>query len=111
MIHDVEDASTRLWLINANKTESDILLRTELEELEGHVGPTRFQQHFCLSKAPEDWQHSKGRINLEMMKQHLPPADDDTLILVCGPDAMIEKVVKPNLIEMGYDIDKCLVIF
>lgn len=112
VIHDVEDNETRLWLINVNKTESDILLRKDLEALAALVGPTRFQQHYCLSQAPEDWLHSRGRINLEMMRQHLPSALlEDALILVCGPEQMIENVVKPGLTELGWDIANTLVEF
>lgn len=111
IIHDVEDSTTNLWLINANKTEQDILLRAELQALADHVGPSRFQHHYCLSKAPEDWEHSKGRINFDMLRKHLPPAADDSLILICGPEPMIEGVVKPGLTELGWDIEKSLVVF
>lgn len=111
VVHDVEDSETALWLINANKTESDILLRKELEELEHHDGPTQFKQHFCLSTAPDDkWTHSVGRINLEMMRQHLPPPGEDTLMLVCGPEPMIQ-VVREGLTMLGWDIGSSLVEF
>lgn len=111
IIHDVNDNETKLWLINSNRTEADILMRKELEELEACVGSVRFQQHFCLSDAPEDWAHSRGRINLEMMRKHLPPVGEDSLILVCGPGPMIDGVVKPSLVEMGWDIESTLVEF
>lgn len=111
VIHDVADSSTRLWLLNANKTEEDILLRSSLDDLSSVVGPTRFQQHHCLSHAPEDWEHSRGRINIEMMRMHLPSPSDDGLILFCGPEAMVEGVVKPGLKELGWKVDECLVVF
>lgn len=111
VIHDVEDSGTKLWLLNANKTEADILLRSDLESLAALVGPSRFQQHFCLSKAPEDWQHSKGRINQAMLELHLPPPGEDSLILTCGPEPMIEEIVKPGLMALGWDVEKCLVVF
>lgn len=111
IIHDVEDNETKLWLINSNKTEDDILLRAELQALSNHVGPDRFQHHYCLSKAPEDWQHSTGRINLEMMRNHLPPPSEDSLVLFCGPDAMVDGVVKPGLVTLGWDLEKSLVVF
>lgn len=46
-----------------------------------------------------------------MMKMHLPPVGEDSLILVCGPDAMIEGIVKPGLTALGWDVEKCLVVF
>lgn len=110
-IHDVESADTRLWLLNANRTEADILLREELDRLAHEVGPSRFQVHYCLSKAPEDWQHSRGRLTEDMLRQHLPPPGPDSLVLICGPDPMIEKVAKPGLTNIGWDIEKTLVIF
>lgn len=115
VIHDVEDSVTRLWLINANKTIDDILLRKELHDLAGLVGPTRFQHHYCLSKAPEDWEHSKGRIDFAMMEKHMPPAPldgkDDSLMLYCGPDALVDAIVKPSMLKLGWDVEKTLVVF
>lgn len=109
VIHDVEDLETKLWMINANKTIDDILLRKELHDLAAHVGPDRFQHHYCLSKAPEDWEHSKGRIDFEMMEKHLPPPGDESLILICGPEPMIEAVLKPSLLKLGWDMDSVVI--
>lgn len=64
-----------------------------------------------LSKPHDDWSGGKGRITLQCMREHLPEPDQDTLILLCGPEAMQEEVVKPGLQKMGYDIDTQLVVF
>jgi cytochrome-b5 reductase len=97
---DPED-NTELWLIFANQTEKDILLREELEEVaEAH--PQRFHLHYTLDKAPEDWKYSEGFVNEAMIKEHLPPPGDDTLVFMCGPPPMIQFACNPNLDKLGY---------
>ncbi|GAA5958088.1 hypothetical protein JCM21900_003582 [Sporobolomyces salmonicolor] len=111
VIYDKEDTSTKLYVLNANKTQADILLRAELEALATLAGPERFRQHLVLSKGPEDWPHSKGRINKQMLAEHLPPPGQDSLVLICGPDPMINEIVKPGLTELGWDVPNQLVVF
>lgn len=89
-MNDEHDHETKVWVLNANKTEADILLRADMDELHKRRGPDRFRQHLVLSKAPENWEHSRGRVHLEMMRAHLPPPSDDALILICGPDPLSE---------------------
>lgn len=52
-----------------------------------------------LAIAPPDWpvQYSKGRLNIDMLRTHLPPPGEDSLALFCGPDAMLDRTVKPGL--------------
>ncbi|GAA5907038.1 hypothetical protein JCM5296_006574 [Sporobolomyces johnsonii] len=111
VIYDKEDSTTKLYVLNANKTEADILLRAELEALSNLAGPERFRQHLVLSKGPEDWPFSKGRINKQMLAEHLPPPSEDSLVLICGPDPMINEIVKPGLTELGWDVPNQLVVF
>ncbi|GAA5945437.1 hypothetical protein JCM1841_001510, partial [Sporobolomyces salmonicolor] len=111
VIYDKEDTSTKLYVLNANKTQADILLRAELEALATLAGPERFRQHLVLSKGPEDWPFSKGRINKQMLAEHLPPPGQDSLVLICGPDPMINEIVKPGLTELGWDVPNQLVVF
>lgn len=109
--NDTSDRETRIWLVNANKTETDILLRHELEAFAHRLGVDRFRSHYILSKPPAEWLQGKGRINLKVMQEHMPPPNEDSLILICGPDPMIEHSVKPTLKELGWDIEKQLVVF
>jgi cytochrome-b5 reductase len=97
---DPEDKS-ELWLLFANQTENDILLRTELEEVAAEH-PDRFHLWFTLDRPEEDWKYSKGFINDEMIKSHLPPPSPDTIILMCGPPPMINFACIPNLDKLGY---------
>ncbi|KAJ1309428.1 hypothetical protein OPQ81_006204 [Rhizoctonia solani] len=71
VLEDDTDHDTRLWLLDSNRTEQDILCRDELLSFSERKG--RMKAHFTLSKSPrEGWTFSTGRINDEMMKAHLP---------------------------------------
>lgn len=100
---DSED-DTELWLLFANQTENDILLRPELEDIQLEY-PNRFHLWFTLDRPEESWKYSSGFINDEMIKAHLPPPGDDTIILMCGPPPMINFACIPNLDKLGYSPD------
>lgn len=93
---------TKMWLLFANQTENDILLRTELEEIVADH-PNRFHLWYTLDRPEEGWEYSKGFINKEMIEAHLPAPGDDTLILMCGPPPMINFACKPALAELHYN--------
>lgn len=99
ILKDPQD-STELWLIFANQTEEDILLRKELEAI-----PTdRFRLHYTVDRPPAgDWKHSVGFINAEMCRKHLPSPSEDTMLLVCGPPPMIKFACEPAFTELGFD--------
>nr|XP_020469299.1 NADH-cytochrome b5 reductase 3-like [Monopterus albus] len=88
-------------LLFANQTEKDILLRPELEEIQVN-NPDRFKLWFTLDRAPEDWEYSQGFISEDMVREHLPPPSDNTLILMCGPPPMIQFACNPNLDKVGH---------
>nr|ACI33240.1 NADH-cytochrome b5 reductase 3 [Salmo salar] len=100
IMKDPQD-QTVCHLLFANQTEKDILLRPELEEIAANH-PTRFKLWFTLDRAPEDWEYSQGFISEEMVRDHLPPPGDDTLILLCGPPPMIQFACNPNLDKVGH---------
>ncbi|CAN9508440.1 unnamed protein product [Ophioblennius macclurei] len=100
VLKDPQD-QTVCHLLFANQTEKDILLRPELEELQVNH-PERFKLWFTVDKAPEDWEFSQGFINEEMVRDHLPPPGDDTLVLMCGPPPMIQFACNPNLDKVGH---------
>ncbi|KAG8850282.1 hypothetical protein FRC20_002092 [Serendipita sp. 405] len=131
VLNDKEDRETKLWLLDSNRTEQDILCREELDALYVHHGQSRHLQnpphrngratdnyrfliHHTLSKPKdaETWSFSVGRINDEMLRAHLPPPDTpDALVLICGPDRLIKDTVQPGLQRIGWDTSKTLVIF
>ncbi|XP_062921667.1 NADH-cytochrome b5 reductase 1-like [Mobula hypostoma] len=100
IMKDREDP-TMCYLLFANQTEKDILLRDDLEELQA-LYPDRFRLWYTVDKAPEGWDYSEGFVNSDMIKEHLPAPADDVLILMCGPPPMIQFACNPNLDKLGY---------
>lgn len=99
-----ENDKTELALLFANQTEDDILLRPELEDIQQTYGD-RFKLWFTLDRPPADWKYSSGFVNDTMIKEHLPPPGEGTLILMCGPPPMINFACLPNLDKLGYTSD------
>ncbi|XP_041072213.1 NADH-cytochrome b5 reductase 3-like [Carcharodon carcharias] len=95
------DDHTICYLLFANQTEKDILLQSELEEIEAEH-PHRVIIWYTLDRAPEGWKYSEGFVNEQMIKEHLPAPADDVLILLCGPPPMIQFACNPSLDSLGY---------
>uniref|UniRef100_A0A224XST2 NADH-cytochrome b5 reductase n=1 Tax=Panstrongylus lignarius TaxID=156445 RepID=A0A224XST2_9HEMI len=94
--------NTKLSLIFANQTEKDILLRDELEEVAAKH-PDQFKLWYTIDVASPEWKYSVGFISASMIQEHLFPAGPDTLVLMCGPPAMVNFACIPNLDKLGYD--------
>lgn len=99
------DDPTELRVIDANKSEADILLRKDLEHME-KVSKGKLKITHVLSEPSDEWQGLKGFVNKEIMQKHLFPPSEENVALLCGPPAMIQKAVLPGLEEWGYDHDK-----
>jgi cytochrome-b5 reductase len=88
-----------LYLIFANKTEADIILRQEWEHnLRDH--PT-FHCHYVLEQPPPGWTQGTGRITADILSRHLPPQSPDTCVFLCGPPPMVD-ALETTLKELGY---------
>lgn len=98
MLKDPND-KTEVWLIFANQTEQDILLRKELESI-----PTdRFHLHYTVDKAPSgEWKYDTGFITKDMIAKHLPGASPDTMLWICGPPPMIKFAFEPHIKDLGF---------
>eukprot|EP01064_Diplonema_japonicum_P011411 TRINITY_DN18752_c1_g1_i1.p1 TRINITY_DN18752_c1_g1~~TRINITY_DN18752_c1_g1_i1.p1 ORF type:complete len:289 (+),score=49.58 TRINITY_DN18752_c1_g1_i1:43-909(+) len=103
-IHRDPTDKTKVYLLFANTSVDDILLRDKLEQLAAER-PGQFHVRFTIDKAPEEWVHSSGRINEEMMRDHLGPVED-SLALMCGPPGMIKFACLPNLETLGWTKEK-----
>lgn len=88
------------------QTEKDILLRPELEELRNEHS-ARFKLWYTLDRAPEAWDYSQGFVNEEMIRDHLPPPEEEPLVLMCGPPPMIQYACLPNLDRVGHPKERC----
>lgn len=91
----------KIWLLFANQTEQDILLRDELENLAAS-NSDRFKLWYTVDRESDNWKYSKGFINEDMLREHMPPPSDDVLICICGPPPMIKFACVPNLEKLGF---------
>lgn len=121
------DDSTVMSLLFANQTESDILLRDELDSYAAKYSK-RFKVWYTLDVTTDGksallktffntfsnsllllifsgWNYSKGFINDEMIKDHLFPPSADTVVLMCGPPPMINFACQPSLEKLGYSVE------
>ncbi|KAG1666334.1 NADH-cytochrome b5 reductase 3 [Nymphon striatum] len=98
--------TTEVWLLYANQSPKDILLRDELEDVKANYSD-KFHLWYTVDRTDEDeaknWSYSIGFVNADMLKDRLPPPAEDTLILMCGPPPMIQHACNPNLDSLGYD--------
>lgn len=92
---------TVIKLIYANVTDQDILLKSELDKW-AHQHPNQFKVHYVLNQAPEKWEGSVGFVTPELMGEFLPPALDNTKLLLCGPPPMISAMKKAAVL-LGYE--------
>ncbi|KAF9160883.1 hypothetical protein BGX21_001253 [Mortierella sp. AD011] len=97
---------TDVRLIYSNKTENDILLYEELQELE-KKSDNRVKICFTLSHPSEDWKGCKGVIDEKMIREYGTFEGHetlnhalDTISVMCGPPPMIEKACLPNIIKI-----------
>lgn len=88
--------------VHAMNECEDILLRQELES----ISSKRFHLHYTLDRPPVGWKHSSGFIDTDMCREHLPPADESSMIFCCGPPPMIKFACEPSFKELGYREDQ-----
>jgi cytochrome-b5 reductase len=92
--------TTSMSLVYANRTEDDILLRSELETFARRY-PKNFKVWFMLDSPPAGWTGGSGFVTREVMKEKLPAVGPDTKIMLCGPPGMIG-AAKKGLVDLGF---------
>ncbi|KAK3946573.1 hypothetical protein QBC32DRAFT_329165 [Pseudoneurospora amorphoporcata] len=92
---------TEIRVVDANRTEQDILLKKELDNLEEKSGG---QMKIChvLSQAREGWGGERGKVDAGVLKRCLFKPAHDNVALLCGPPGLIQGVVLLALIDWGY---------
>ena len=93
-----------LRVVDANKSEADILLREQLEHFE-KLAKGRLEIAHVLSHAGDAWSGLRGHVTEDILRNHLFEPSEDNLVLLCGPPSMIEKAVVPSLEDWGYKQD------
>jgi nitrate reductase (NAD(P)H) len=101
------DDKTSCVVLNGNRLVEDILCREDLDRF-ATENEGRCKLLYTLTQAPEDWKGLRGRIGASLLKEHAPK-QDDSMVLICGPEAL-EKTVHAALNEQGWD-DKDLLFF
>lgn len=91
---------TELRVIDANKTEKDILLREDLEKFEKDSKGQLKIVH-VLSHPGDGWGGLTGHVNEDIIKQSLFPPAQNAVTFLCGPPAMIQKAALPALRGKG----------
>lgn len=109
ILKDPED-ETEMYVVYANRTEDDILLRLELEAWVKEYDKLKVW-YVVQESIKEGWQYSVGFITEAILREHIPEGSEDTLALACGPPPMIQFAVQPNLEKMNYDIKDSLLLF
>ncbi|KAG6650192.1 nitrate reductase [NAD(P)H]-like [Carya illinoinensis] len=109
ILKDPED-ETEMYVVYANRTEEDILLREELDAWAEKYD--RLKVWYVVQESiKEGWQYSLGVITESILREHIPEGTEDTLALACGPPPMIQFAVQPNLEKMNYNIKNSLLLF
>jgi nitrate reductase (NAD(P)H) len=106
-ILETPDDKTRVKVIDANKSENDILLAPKLENFSKNHGD-QFQIAHVLSHPGNKWKGLKGHVNEDIIKEHAFEPAEGNVALLCGPPTMIQKAALPALKEWGYDEDRNL---
>ncbi|KAI5458057.1 hypothetical protein BGZ63DRAFT_466622 [Mariannaea sp. PMI_226] len=99
------DDETQVRMVDANKTEADILLRNELNAIEKKSNKQLRITH-VISYESDDWKGKKGLVDEDIIKQSLFEPSEGSAVFLCGPPAMIQKAALPALKDWGYVEDE-----
>ncbi|KAJ4838442.1 NADH-cytochrome b5 reductase [Turnera subulata] len=92
--------NTKVYLIYANVTFEDILLKEELDTLTSKYS-VQFKVYYVLNQPPEVWDGGVGFVSKEMIQENCPAPASDVQILRCGPPPM-NKAMAAHLEALGY---------
>jgi len=85
------DDKTEVSLVFCNLSESDILLKMELDTYARRH--KNFKVYYVVDKpSSKNWTGGVGFITDEILKSHLPPPSADNQIFVCGPPGLMKHV-------------------
>lgn len=98
---------TRLKVVDANRTEGDILLKSELDQF-AKDHPDQSEITHVLSQPDENWKGEKGHVTKTHLEKYAFGPEEGNVALLCGPPTMIQKAVLPALQDIGYKEDQNL---
>lgn len=100
-ILETEGDHTQIAVVDANKSEADILLKDEMSTLQENHSQ-QFRIEHVLSHPSDDWKGKKGHVNADVIKEVGFEPKDGSVVFLCGPPAMIQKAALPALKDWGY---------
>lgn len=103
-VYKDQDDDTEVYLLYANQTDGDILMREELEKMAAERD--NIHVWYTLDRPPENWKYSSGFVSEDMVKEHIPEAGESSFVGMCGPPPMIKYACIPNLTAVGYTEDR-----
>ena len=96
-ILDDPNDKTKVSLIFGNQTDSDILLKTEIDA-RAAAHPGRFKVHYMVDKPTglRVWKGGVGYVTEATLKEHMPAPAASSMVYVCGPPPMYKAVCGPK---------------
>lgn len=91
----------KVKLVFFNKTEDDILWRSELEQLT--IQDTRCEVQFVLSEPTDEWTGTRGNISLPLLSTLIERNKEplNTMICICGPTMFTSQGIR-FLEDLGF---------
>ena len=99
------DDKTEIRVVDANKSEKDILLKEALDGFEKNSNG-RLKVTHVLSHPSDEWKGKKGHVDADIIKEALFEPGEKTGVFLCGPPAMIQKAALPALKDWGFKQDE-----
>jgi cytochrome-b5 reductase len=110
---EMKGDTTNMTLLFQNRTDDDVLLRDELEDLQ-KSNPSRFNVLFFITNSPGESRkipsnERRGYINKEVIQEFLNPAICQH-VCVCGPSGFNDSMNR-LLIDCGHTDDKAIFLW
>ena len=98
VMQEPQDPTTCV-VLDGNRLEEDILCRAELDAYAADDSRKCTVVH-TLSKAAATWTGHRGRISEKLIQEYAMP-EDESMVILCGPEAM-EKSARKVLLDQGW---------
>jgi len=89
---------TKVSLIFANQTESDILMKKEIDA-RAAAHPDKLSVYYVVDKSTawfSAWKGGVGYVTEAMLAEHIPAPSKDAMVYVCGPPPMYKAICGPK---------------
>ncbi|KAK3390465.1 hypothetical protein B0H63DRAFT_538702 [Podospora didyma] len=103
-----ESDPTSCVVIDGNRVQEDILCKPELDAMAARC-KDKCRLLYTLSRPDASWKGLKGRMDKALFEREVgaPPASNDTMVLICGPEPM-EKAVHQVFTSLGWKDENIL---